>query len=147
MDLAYMFSAAVLGCFFGAQLCEAILFVPFWKTMSPLDFRGFYLKFGAGIHKFFSPLTILAFLIPSGTAIMGLYFVGDELFVHLGLVLSCLLFFSTYFLFFKKANQKFSSVLMDKEELLKALDKWALWHWGRVVFEFIAFCLALYLIK
>ena len=146
MEIAYAVSAAVLGCFFGAQLCEAMLLVPYWKSMDPSDFKKYYNKQGGKIHSFFSPLTILAFLIPCLTAFIGLSSGQDKVIIHLGLGLSCLLFFSTYFLFFKKANEEFTMVEMDQHQLQSALSICAKWHWSRVVLEGLAFGLALFLL-
>lgn len=146
MEFAYALSAGILGCFFGAQLCEAVLFVPYWKSMDPLEFHKFYKRYGGMIHRFFSPLTILAFLIPSITVFVGLISGQGRAFLHLALGLSCLMFFSTYFLFFKKANRTFNTVLMDEVLKAKSLNEWAKWHWTRVIIECVAFSLALYLL-
>ena len=53
--------------------------------------------------------------------------------------LSAILFFSTYFLYFKKANKQFTEASIPYEHLGAELNKWGYWHWGRIIFESIAF--------
>ena len=53
--------------------------------------------------------------------------------------LSTLMFFSTYFLYFKKANKKFADRELSNDELPSALQEWSNWHRGRIFFEAIAF--------
>jgi len=53
--------------------------------------------------------------------------------------LSTLAFFSTYYLYFKNANQKFSDRTLSNNELPVELQKWGNWHWTRIGFEAIAF--------
>ena len=55
------------------------------------------------------------------------------------LALATLVFFSTYFLYFKEANQKFADRTLSNEELPSELERWGNWHWFRIVFEAIAF--------
>jgi hypothetical protein len=52
---------------------------------------------------------------------------------------SALAFFSTYFMYFKTANQKFADRTLSNEELGDELIKWGQWHWTRIGFESIAF--------
>jgi len=57
-----------------------------------------------------------------------------------------LAFFSTYFLYFEKANNSFVDRALCDEELSLELDRWGAWHWGRIFFELIAFVCALVLL-
>ncbi|MBX2814939.1 MAG: DUF1772 domain-containing protein [Saprospiraceae bacterium] len=139
-------SSGILGIFVGAQVTEAVLFVPYWKSLPPDQFFDLHKTYGKKIHQFFAPLTILATLVPLGTAF---YFIsnGTEdalLFVMLGG--TTVMFFSTYFLFFKNSNKKFAQRSISDDGLGPELDRWSRWHWGRVAFELVAFGISLWLL-
>jgi len=128
-NLLLLSSSMVLGVFLGAQIAEACLFVPVWKKMKPDDFFEQHESVGPIIYRFFAPLTIAATIIPLVTVLVNLTVLG----------FSTLAFFSTYFLYFKDANQKFSDRTLSNDELPKELLKWGNWHWLRILFETIAF--------
>ena len=60
---------------------------------------------GPLIYRFFAPLTIAATAVPLMTAMLNLIYFSDEYFIFSIMGLSTLMFFSTYFLYFKKANK------------------------------------------
>ena len=134
-----LLSAAVLGVFLGAQIAEACLLVPIWKQTEPDEFFEQHKSVGPLIYKFFAPLTIAATVIPLITVIINLIFNPNQKALFLILGLSTLAFFSTYFLYFKEANQKFADRTLSNDELPHELVKWGNWHWTRIVFEAIAF--------
>jgi len=136
-------TTGILGIFLGAQITEAVLFVPHWKTMQAKEFFALHQTFGKKIYQFFAPLTIAATLLPLSTVIYGLTTIGQNRLSLILLGISTLAFFSTYYLFFKKANQQFSEASISDEQLPRALQKWGNWHWGRIVFESIAFVIAI----
>ena len=141
-----LFSSVFLGIFLGSQITEAILFVPNWKALKADDFFKFYRKYGKKIYLFFAPITILATVIPLIT--VGYYTINQTenkiLFGIMGL--TTLAFFSTYYLYFKKANKRFTERDLSNEELPQELKRWENWHWGRICFEFIAFGCSLLLL-
>ena len=141
-----LFSSVFLGIFLGSQITEAILFVPYWKALKADDFFKFYRKYGRIIHLFFAPITILATVTPLIT--VGYYTINQTenkiLFGIMGL--TTLAFFSTYYLYFKKANKRFTERDLSNEELPQELKRWGNWHWGRICFEFIAFGCSLLLL-
>lgn len=142
-ELSYILSTAVLGIFLGAQICEGVLFVPFWKAMQPKDFFDLHQTYGKKIYQFFAPLTIIATLIPISTSILA-YFLGVKGCVFALLMgIFTLLFFSTYFLFFKSANHRFATASISYEALPGELNRWEKWHWGRIGLETIAFICSL----
>lgn len=134
-----LLSAAVLGIFLGAQIAEACLFVPIWKKMQPDDFFEQHNSVGPVIYRFFAPLTIAATVIPLITVMVNLIFNPNQTALFWAMGVSTLLFFSTYFLYFKEANQKFADRSISNEELPLELHKWGNWHWTRIGFETIAF--------
>jgi len=141
-----LFSSIFLGIFLGAQITEAILFVPNWKALKANDFFKFYRKYGNKIYLFFAPITILATVIPLIT--VGYYTINQTenkmLFGIMGL--TTLAFLSTYYLYFKKANKRFTERDLSNEELPQELIRWGLWHWIRICFELIAFGCSLLLL-
>lgn len=141
-----LLSSLSLGIFVGAQLTEAVLFVPYWKSLPADDFFDFYRNYGRKIHRFFAPLTIVATVVPLFTVVYS--FVRQDgnqaLFGLMGLF--TLSFFSTYFLYFKKANRRFFDRSLSETALRNELKKWGQWHWLRVGFELLAFGLSLFLL-
>ena len=121
-NILLLSSTGVLGVFLGAQIAEACLFVPIWKKMNPDDFFEQHKSFGPLIYRFFAPITIAATVIPLVTVAVNLFFNAEQLILTLILGVSTLIFFSTYFLYFKEANQKFSDRLLTNEELPSELS-------------------------
>ena len=146
LEILLLLSSLFLGMFLGAQLTEAVLFVPNWKSLRRDDFFDFYQNYGKEIHRFFAPLTIITTVVPLIMVLYSLiYQVGNQvLLAFMGLL--TLSFFSTYFLYFKKANQRFFQGDLSDIELQNELKKWGQWHWVRVGFEFLAFGLSLFLL-
>ena len=138
-EILIALSTGILGIFLGAQIAEGVLFVPYWKSLSPKNFFELHQTYGKKIHQFFAPLTILATLIPLLTVAYGIFTNTQNQLPLILMGICTALFFSTYFLFFKKANQQFAEASISPEHLPAELNKWGCWHWGRIVFEFIAF--------
>lgn len=107
LNVLLLFSSSILGIFLGAQIMEAILFVPNWKNLEADDFFRFYQKYGKKIYIFFAPLTVTAIIIPLITVGYSfLYQVENQMeFGLMGGFTSA--FFLTFFLYFKKANKPF----------------------------------------
>lgn len=139
-------SCGILGIFLGAQIAEAVLFVPYWKALSADDFFELHQTYGKKIHRFFAPLTISATLLPVLTGgYQLLQGTGRPLLTWI-MVICTLAFFSTYFIYFKKANQSFGDRSLSNEALPQELVRWGNWHWTRVVFEVVAFVCSLLLL-
>ncbi|MGI9532994.1 hypothetical protein [Lutimonas sp.] len=147
-EILLFLSSCILGIFLGAQIAEAMLFVPYWKKLSADDFFELHKTYGKKIYQFFSPLTIVSTFIPLIT--VGYHIIhSDENQLLFGLMgFSTVAFFSTYFMFFKNSNKSFAERSLSNDELPLELIRWENWHWGRICFEFIAFgCSLLLLIK
>lgn len=138
-----MITSAILGIFLGAQIAEAFLIVPYWKSLSMEQFYVFYERHGAGIHRFFAPLTIASSLLPVLLLVLS-YLKSDERFSWIVVLVCCVvLFFGTYFVYFKAANEAFTKGAFDRGKLKIELVRWGRWHWFRIVFEAIAFLILL----
>ena len=143
MDVLIMITSAILGVFLGAQVAEAFLIVPYWKSLSKEQFYSFYERYGASIHQFFAPLTIASSLLPVLLLALSYIKSDDRLFWIVGLVACVVIFFGTYFVYFKAANEAFSKGAFDSEKLKLELIRWGRWHWFRIVFEVLAFLILL----
>ena len=143
IELLYALTAGILGIFAGAQIAEGVLFVPYWKSMKPADFYKDHRNFGQKLYKFFAPLTIAATLIPIGTTIFALLTDAPGKMFALLTGFFTLLFFLTYFMYFKKANQSFTDASLSESELALELIRWGKWHWTRICFEVAALVFAL----
>lgn len=141
-----LLSSAVLGVFLGTQIAEAFLIVPYWKVLSPDDFFDLHKKFAQKLYDFYAPLTILATVVPLVT--VGYHFIipTKEKLLFAFLALSTLMYFLTYFIYFKKANNAFKNREISDNALSKEIVMWGNWHWGRIAFEFIAFVIVLVLL-
>ena len=138
-ETSLLLSSGALGIFLGAQIVEAFLFVPNWKSLKADDFFDFYESYGKKIHQFFAPLTIATIVIVLITVGYGFINQAENQMFFVLMGLSTLAFFSTYFLYFKNANQKFADRTLSNAELPGELVRWGNWHWARILFEAIAF--------
>ncbi|MEM1271998.1 MAG: hypothetical protein AAGI08_18270 [Bacteroidota bacterium] len=139
-------STAILGLFAGAQIAEARLLVPAWKEMSADEFFAYYPAAGPRIHGFFAPLTIAATILPLVAVATGLIRGTQPAILFWILGVSTLAFFSTFFLYFKAANQSFTDRTLTDDELPGELNRWGAWHWARIGFELVAFGCSLVLL-
>jgi Domain of unknown function (DUF1772) len=135
IEICYAMSAGILGIFTGAQIAEAVLFVPYWKSLEPQKFFLLHKTYSPKIYKFFAPLTITATLIPIGTAIYSQIINSPGKIFSALMGVFTLLFFATYFIYFKKANKSFEDAALTDDELPIELDKWEKWHRARIYLE------------
>jgi Ca2+/Na+ antiporter len=143
IELLYALTAGILGVFAGAQIAEGVLFVPYWKSMEPAAFYKDHKFFGPKIYNFFAPLTIAATLIPVGTMVYALTTGAPGKIAILLTGFFTILFFATYFMYFKKANQSFADASLSEEELPLELIRWGKWHWTRIYLQLAALICAL----
>jgi len=112
--------------------------VPYWQSMSSIDFYAYYDQFGPGIIQFYSILTITAALIPILLAIYCKITKSKAL--NLALISSffAILFIACFYVYFKEANELFFQATLSESALKKELVTWSYWHWGRVLLEIIS---------
>jgi Domain of unknown function (DUF1772) len=141
-----LLSTCILGIFFGTQLAEAALIVPYWKDLSADEFFAFYKTYGKKLYQFYAPLTIVATILPIVTLVYSLF--SQSKIDWLLWLMTCftVLFFVTFFLYFKEANLSFTERTISNEALSDELIRWGNWHWGRVICEGIAFVCGLILL-
>ena len=138
MEIFYAMSAGILGIFTGTQIAEAILFVPYWKGLEPKTFFLLHKTYGPKIYQFFAPLTIIATITPTATAIYSWFSNSPGMIFSVLMGVFALLFFCTYFLYFKKANQSFADGSLTEAELPIELERWEKWHWAWIYLEMAA---------
>jgi len=141
-----LISSLVLGLLVGSLLTEAMILVPYWRSMEPKEFLRLHHTLGPRLFTYFAPLTILATIIPVLAAVMPV--VVGETYHWLSFVpaMITLVMLVIYMGYFKGANESFKSATVGVEELSEELTKWASWHWLRVVLGMAAFFTSLLII-
>jgi len=106
IEIFQLLSCLMLGLLVGSLLTEAMILVPYWRTMEPGDFLRLHGTLGPKLFRYFAPLTILATVLPVGSSIYPLV-TGDTTdwlsFVPAVLVMVML---GIYFFYFKPANNE-----------------------------------------
>lgn len=126
---------AIFSIFLGSQITEAILLVPYWQSLSPGDFYGYYQKFGPSIGRFYTILTVIAASIPITFSIFYFRYKKPGLTLALASSLLAMLFVSCFYIYFKDTNELFYQSAFNENELINELIIWSKWHWGRIVLE------------
>ncbi len=146
LKIILLLSTGTLGVFLGTQLAEAALIVPYWQGLSTDEFFTFFKTHGNKLHQFYSPLTIVATILPVVSLVWSLLTKQKIDLLMSIMVVFTLLFFSTFFLYFKEANLSFTERTISNHILPHKLIEWANWHWGRVSCEAVAFVCGLILL-
>ena len=134
----------ILGLFVGSLLTEACVLVPLWRSMEPDSFFRHYRSIGPRLQRYFSPLTIVATLLPLAHSIQALlqkktYVIASCVVAGLMIAVLC-----SFFVYFKAANAGFASDQPDEDGLPDELIRWSRWHNSRTIIALIAFVLSLY---
>jgi hypothetical protein len=132
------FLITIFSIFFGSQITEGFLLVPYWKSLSTVEFYKYYSEFGLKIGRFYTILTIIAAVIPTSISIYCFYKKSRALTYSL---LSTFLTFSCialFYIYFKGVNQQFIDGGFNPSQLKIELETWGHWHWFRVFLEFLA---------
>ena len=126
---------AVFSIFVGSQITEAVLLVPFWKSLSTEGFYDYYAEWGPKLGKFYTILTVIALLIPIGTAVHFRNKSGSALIHAMISTAFAILFIAMFYLYFKDINQHFLAASLSPAQLKSTLTTWGRWHWVRVLLE------------
>jgi len=133
------FSVTIFSIFIGSQITEGALLVPYWQSLSSIDFYSYYYEFGPFIGQFYTVLTIIAALIPIIISIYCKSIKSNALKFALVSSFFAILFVSSFYIYFKDTNELFYQATLNDIELKNELVIWSYWHWGRVFIE----CLSL----
>lgn len=139
MNRFLLFSlVGVFSIFLGSQITEGVLLVPYWKSLTASSFYEYYAVFGDKIGRFYTPLTVVAVLIPLATSVYCYTKKSKALVFALISSIFALLVILIFYSFFKGINQQFHKASFTEEELQTALLTWEFYHWARIVFEFVS---------
>lgn len=139
LDVLSMATTCVLGVFAGSLVTEAMLLVPYWRTLKMAQFYALHHEFGPRLFRYFAPLTILATLFPIASAGRGFLGAGQHdsmAWLSAALIVTVTL---TFPLYFKAANQAFADRTLNETELPRELTRWAGVHTFRTLLALLGF--------
>ena len=139
LDLLSFATACVLGVSAGSLLTEALLLVPYWRTLKMEPFYTLHRDFGPRLFRYFAPLTSVAVLLPIGSAARGFLATGQHdpiAWLSAALIVAVTL---TFPLYFRNANQAFADRKLKETERARELARWAKVHGFRTVLALLAF--------
>ena len=136
-------TTVVLGLFAGSLLTEALLLVPYFRSLSFEEFNRLHREFGPRLFSYYAPLTISAALIPlAAAAATILDYPRIHFFAWLAAAL-VLVILATYVFYFRAANLAFAERRLDEPALAKELARWAGVHTFRTTLAVCAFVASL----
>jgi Domain of unknown function (DUF1772) len=136
-------SIASLGIFFGAMMTEGCVLLPYWRSIAPTEFFGWYAANSQRLQGFFGPLTTGTALLAIVTAIESLWEHHPTQWLSMLIAVISIAIVSTFFLYFKQANASFTTASLSVDEVAVELSRWAMWHWWRTGLSFVAFAMAM----
>jgi len=147
IEILQLVSCLALGLLVGSLLTEAMILVPYWRTMEPSEFLSLHGKFGPRLYIYFAPLTIMATVFPVLAAVMPVILGTTLHWLSVIPATITLVMLAIYFAYFKGANESFASGSVGVEGLSEELENWAKWHWVRVMLGIVAFIASLLVIS
>ncbi len=139
VDFLSIATTCILGVFAGSLVTEAMLLVPYWRTLKMPQFYALRRDFGPRLFRYFTPLTILATLLPTASAARGFLASGhhDPMgWLSAALIVAVTL---TFPLYFKAANEAFADQKLNEADLTRELARWAKVHNFRTVLALVGF--------
>jgi len=136
-------TTTMLGLFAGSLLTEALLLVPFFRSLSFEEFNRLHHDFGPRLYRFYAPLTITATSLPFLAAVAITVADTRLWMIACAPAALCLLILATYVFYFQHANRAFAEKRLDAPALAKELTRWAAVHNFRTVLSIAAFVISL----
>ena len=136
-------SAAALGIFFGSQLTEGLVLVPYWRALPPEQFLAWYAANDRRLLRYFGPLTTTTALLAIAAAVVTWWEGGAALAAALVAAVVMAAIVAGFFVYFEAANQRFATAAIPPTAVPGELARWNAWHWARTVRAGIAFAAAL----
>ena len=140
IELFFLFTTLVLGLFAGSLLTEATILVPYWRRMKPTDFFSLHSSLGPNLFRYYAPLTTLAVVLAVTTSVM----VGISNIPWLICAGLCLSALAIFFIYFRKANNRFATHDINENELSSELQRRSNWHWLRTIMVIVALSFSIY---
>ena len=132
-------AAVSLGLTAGALWTEGAILVPFWRSLPPAAFLGWYKEHAALLQRFFGALEVAAAVLTIIAAITN--WIGQAVGRYL-LALSALLVvvvLGVFPIYFQRANASFAAATIATTRVAEELRRWSRWHWFRTVIALLAF--------
>ena len=139
VEISQLISCLALGLLVGSLLTEAMILVPYWRTMKPEEFFSLHHTLGPRLYRYFAPLTIIGTILPVIAAAISVTQGVASNWLSVVPAILVLIMLVIYFAYFKGANERFESASVAVEDLSLELAKWASWHWIRVTLGIAAF--------
>ena len=141
--LTTFLAAVLLGLTAGALLAEGAILVPFWRSLSPASFLGWYKQYAAILQKFFGTLEVTAAVVTIFATVLS--WVSHDpsaslMIVSALLVVAVLAVFPIYF---QQVNTSFAAATIALDRVPAELRRWSSWHWARTIVAMTAFIAAL----
>jgi hypothetical protein len=123
-------AAVALGLSAGAMLAEGAVLVPWWRSMPPEAFLGWYAGNASRLFDFFAPLEIASTVLAVVAGASYRYHRGGGgLFVVAAVLAVAVL--GAFPLYFARVNASFAAGTIEVDRVAGELARWAAWHWSR----------------
>lgn len=142
-ELIRFLSAAFWGLFAGAMLTEALVLVPYWRSLTPSEFFVWYKANDKRLLDFFGRLTLLTVIFAIASGAISIWQSHFSKWLTLFAALISIVVVSTFFIYFQKANASFATASLKVENVATELTRWAIWHWCRTILSFVALILSM----
>lgn len=138
-----LLSVASLGIFAGSMLTEGLVLVPYWRSLPPREFFAWYAANDQRLLGFFGPLTMVTAALTQVASLGSFVAEVPGRWPTLVAALLSLTVLSTFFIYFKQANESFDAASLGHDDLPAELRRWAAWHWMRTGMSLAALTAAL----
>ena len=131
-----------LGLSAGAMLAEAVLLVPYWRSLPPSDFLRWFAANETRLTAFYGPLEIagaVLALVAAGASAVGRHRSTRPLALA---ALLAVVVLAMYPLYFEDVNAGFVAGTIDPAAVANELARWSAWQWVRVATGVAAFAAA-----
>jgi Domain of unknown function (DUF1772) len=126
-----LLSIVSLSLFSGAFLFIAFVIVGFWQSLAPEVFLNWMNNNFYRFPALMVPLNMVALLLTIATFVTAWRSRPNSR-VPLGLSVVCIFACTvTYPIYFAGANAEFLNRSIELQQISKAIDTWATWHWVR----------------
>ena len=138
-----MLACLVLGLLTGGMLVIGVVFVSFWKSLSPSAFQAWFASYSHLIGRLMIPLgagSVAATAVALVACWSGPAARRRWLLIA---ALSAIGVMATYPIFFAGTNESFVRGGLSDSAVRSLLDRWATWHWIRMGLGMVGFFAAL----
>ena len=138
-----MLACLVLGVLTGGMVVIGVVFVSFWKRLSPSDFQAWFASYSHLIGRLMIPLGIGS--VAATLAALAACWSGPVTRRRWLLIaaLSAIGVMVTYPIFFAGTNEALVKGGLSDSSVRLLLDRWATWHWIRTGLGIVGFFAAL----